>query len=148
MSKVYIDKAEVEYGEESYEATKKILKKANFKVKNKKVLIKPNLVMSDSSSSGITADVSLCKAILDKLENCQVTIGNDSNNFSPNNYDKLEKEYNCKVVCFDKLEEKRLAKKAKAAKKDWNPGDTSSYNPATGEEVDDRTWDPVEKKYY
>ena len=33
MSKVYIDKADVEYGEKSYEAAKKILTKANFKVK-------------------------------------------------------------------------------------------------------------------
>ena len=39
MSKVFIDKADVEYGQESYEAVKKILTKANFKVKNKKVLI-------------------------------------------------------------------------------------------------------------
>tara|TARA_Y100000310_G_C20466944_1_gene708118 strand:+ start:18 stop:893 length:876 start_codon:yes stop_codon:yes gene_type:complete len=108
MSKVYIDKADVTYGEESYEAAKKILKKANFKVKNKKVLIKPNLVMSDPSSSGITADVSLCRAILDKLDNCKVTIGNDHNHFKTLKYDKLKKEYNCEIVCFDNLEEKDI----------------------------------------
>ncbi|MAF50545.1 MAG: hypothetical protein CMH64_00475 [Nanoarchaeota archaeon] len=108
MSKVYIDKAEVEYGEESYEAAKNILRKAKFKLKNKKVLIKPNLVTSDSSISGITADISFCKAILDKLDNCKVTIGNDSNNFKQTHYDILEKEYNCEIVCFDKLEEKDI----------------------------------------
>jgi len=37
MSKVYIDKADVEYGEKSYEAAKKILTKANFKVKKNEV---------------------------------------------------------------------------------------------------------------
>lgn len=108
MSKVYIDKADVEYGQESYEAAKKILTKANFKVKNKKVLIKPNLVTNDSSSSGITADVSICKAILDKLENCEVTIGNDFDNFKETGYSNLEREYNCKLVAFDKLDEKDI----------------------------------------
>ncbi len=108
MPKVYIDKADVEYGKESYEAAKKILTKANFKVKNKKVLIKPNLVTDDSSFSGITADVSICRAILDKLENCEVTIGNDSDNFEATDYNKLKKEYNCKIVAFDKLSEKDI----------------------------------------
>jgi len=108
MSKVYIDKADVEYGEKSYEAAKKILTKANFKVKNKKVLIKPNLVTDDLSVSGITSDVSICKAILDKLENCEVTIGNDFDNFEATGYNKLKKEYNLKIVAFDKLNEKDI----------------------------------------
>ena len=108
MSKVYLAKADVDYGEQSYEAAKKLLTKANFKVKNKKVLIKPNLVTDDSSSSGITADVSICKAILDKLDNCEVTIGNDFDNFENTNYSNLEKEYNCKLVAFDKLAEKDI----------------------------------------
>ena len=108
MSKVYIDKADVEYGEKSYEAAKKILTKANFKVKNKKVLIKPNLVTDDISISGITADVSICKAILDKLENCEVTIGNDFDNFEATGYNKLKKEYNLKIIAFDKLNEKDI----------------------------------------
>lgn len=108
MPKVYIDKANVEYGEKSYEAAKRLLTKANFKVKNKKVLIKPNLVTDDSSQSGITADVSICKAILDKLESCEVTIGNDFDNFEATSYSKLEKDYNCKIVAFDKLNEKDI----------------------------------------
>ena len=103
MKKVYIDKANFEYGEESYEAGKKILDKAGFKVKNKKVLIKPNLVTDASSKSGITADVSLCRAILDKLDNCDVIVGNDSDNFKETGYLGLEKEYNCKIIAFDNL---------------------------------------------
>ena len=108
MSKVYIEKADVEYGEESYEKAKEFLKKVKFKVKDKKVLIKPNLVTDDSSQSGITADVSLCKAILERLENCKVVIGNDSDNFRNTGYDKLEKEYNCKIVSFDKLNKRDI----------------------------------------
>lgn len=108
MPKVYIDKARVDYGPGSYESTKKLLTKANFKVRNKKVLIKPNLVMPYSSKSGITADVSLCKAILDKLDGCEVIIGNDSDNFEATGYDVLEKEYNCKIIAFDNLDEKDI----------------------------------------
>ena len=104
--KVYIDKCE-DY-EESYEKAKELLKKCNFKVKGKKVLLKPNLVTGSSSQSGITSDVSLARAILDKLDDCEVTVGNDFDYFRDLGYDKLEKEYNCKVVSFDKLPKKDI----------------------------------------
>jgi uncharacterized protein (DUF362 family) len=108
MSKVFIDKADVEYGEASYQVAKEILRKANFRVKGKNVLIKPNLVTDDGSRSGITADVSLCRAILDKLSDCKVVIGNDFDNFKATGYDVLEKEYDCKIVAFDNMPEKDI----------------------------------------
>jgi len=104
--KVYIDKCS-DY-EESYEKAKVLLKKCNFKVKGKKVLLKPNLVTDNSSQSGITADVSLARAILDNLEDCEVVVGNDFDHFRNTGYDKLERDYNCKVVSFDNLPKKDI----------------------------------------
>lgn len=108
---VFLEKGRIEYGENSYRMALKVLKKCNFKVEDKKVLIKPNLVMPDSSISGITADVSLCRAILDNLDNCQVVIGNDSYQFKHLGYETLAKEYNAEVVSFDRMDRSLIIKK-------------------------------------
>jgi len=102
--KVYIEK-----GEDAYKATKKLLKKINFKVKNRKVLIKPNVTTSDSAQSGITTDVNVVRAILERLKNCEIIIGEGSVSdtfraFEVNGYSDLAKEFNARLVDLNKDE--------------------------------------------
>ncbi len=96
----------IEKGEETYETTKRCLSKLNFKVKNKKVLIKPNLTINAPSQKGITTDVNVCKAIIERLENCEITIGESGIDtdecFEDLGYNKLAKEFNAKIVNFNK----------------------------------------------
>jgi len=108
---VFIEKGRIEYGKNSYRMASKVLRKCNFKVEDKKVLIKPNLVMPDNSESGITADVSLCRAILDRIDNCRVIIGNDSDHFEENGYVKLAREYNAEIVSFDHMPKNLIEKR-------------------------------------
>lgn len=92
----------IEKGEDAYKTTKKALDRLNFRVKNKKVLIKPNLILDVPPEQGITTDVNVCKAIIERLENCDVTIGeggiNTDESFKKFGYNKLAKEFNAKIV--------------------------------------------------
>jgi len=102
--KVYIEK-----GEDAYKTTKKLLKKINFKVENKKVLIKPNVTTSDSAQSGITTDVNVVRAILERLKNCKIIIGEGSVSdtiraFEVNGYSEVAKEFNARLVDLNKDE--------------------------------------------
>lgn len=96
----------IEKGENAYKTTKKVLNRLNFKVKNKKVLIKPNLVTTSSANKGITTDVNVCRAILEKLDNCNTTIAeggiNTDESFKKLGYNKLAKELGIKLVDLNK----------------------------------------------
>jgi len=97
--KVYIIK-----GIDPYKTTKELLEKMNFSLKNKKVFIKANLHPNKIAST----DANVVKAILKKLKNCDVTIGGNVGitgiPFKVNNYDKLAKEFNIKLIDLDKDE--------------------------------------------
>jgi len=102
--KVYIEK-----GNDAYKTTKRLLKKINFKVKNRKVLIKPNVTTSDSAQSGITTDVNVVRAILERLKNCEIIIGEGSVSntikaFEVNGYVEVANEFNVKLVDLNKDE--------------------------------------------
>lgn len=110
--KVYIEK-----GNDAYKTTKKLLKKIDFKVENRKVLIKPNITTSDSAQSGITTDVNVVRAILERLKNCETIIGEGSVSntikaFEVNGYVEVAKEFNAKLVDLNKDEivRKKVAK--------------------------------------
>lgn len=96
----------IEKGENAYETTKRALDKLNFKVKNKKVLIKPNLVTEATANQGITTDVNVVRAIIEKLENCDITIGegglNTDESFEKLGYNKLAQDFNIKLVDLNK----------------------------------------------
>lgn len=98
--KVFIEK-----GFDPYKTTKKLLKKINFSVKGKKVFIKPNLTLSSVSKS-INTDVGVVKAVLEKLKDCDVLIGDGGFDtekaFESAEYYSLEKEFNVKLIDLNK----------------------------------------------
>lgn len=90
-------------GEDPYKTTKKLLDMLRFGLKDKKVFIKPNLTTAGSAESGITTDVNVIRAILEKLKNCEVTIGEGSGAntfeaFKANGYFELSEEFGAKLV--------------------------------------------------
>ena len=97
----------IQKGKDPYKTTKKALKMLKFRVKNMKVLVKPNLTTTASSTSGITTDVNVCGAILESLHNCDVTIGescrspNATEAFKANGYFELAEEFGCTLLDFD-----------------------------------------------
>jgi len=96
----------IEKGEDAYKTTKRALSKLKFRVKNKKVLIKPNLVTGSFPHEGITTDVNVCRAILEKLENCDITIAegglNTEESFEKLDYNKLALDFGIKIVNLNK----------------------------------------------
>lgn len=93
--------------EDPYRATKKLLGMLSFTLKNKNVLIKPNLTTSDTSQSGITTDVNVVRAILEKLKNCEIKIGEGSSAntitaFKTNGYLELAEEFGAELVDLNK----------------------------------------------
>jgi uncharacterized protein (DUF362 family) len=99
MNKVYIVK-----GENPYKATKELLDKMNFSLKDKKVFIKTNVHPGKIPST----DVNVVRAIIEKLKNCDITIGGNvgilGKPFIINGYDKLAKEFNVKLLDLEKDE--------------------------------------------
>jgi uncharacterized protein (DUF362 family) len=96
-------------GKDPYITTKKLLDKLKFKVTNKKVLVKPNLVTTDSSGSGITTDVNVVRAILERLKRCEVTIAEGSSvdtlqAFESNGYVELAEEFDANLVDLNRDE--------------------------------------------
>lgn len=95
-------------GGDAYKTTKQFLDKIKFKLKDKRVLIKPNLATTASSQDGITTDVNVVRAVLEKLENCNTLIGEGASNtldsFKLNGYFDLARDFNVKLVDFDKDE--------------------------------------------
>lgn len=106
-SKVFIQK-----GSNPYNTTKKLLKKMKFSVKGKRVLIKPNLTFPSESKS-INTDVSVIKAVVERLKNCEILVGDGGYNtekaFELGGYHSLE---NVKLVDLnkDKVIKKRIQK--------------------------------------
>ncbi len=97
-------------GDDAYEAAKKALRLLKFSVKNKKVLIKPNLCVSASSSSGVTTDAGVCRAVLERMKGCEAVIG-ESNGlgdvmkaFRKNGYSELAKDFDCGLKNLDRDE--------------------------------------------
>jgi uncharacterized protein (DUF362 family) len=102
--KVYIIK-----GKDPYKVTKELLGKMKFSLRDKKVFIKANVHPNKIAST----DVNVVKAILEKLKNCDVAIGGNigitGKPFIVNNYDKLAKEFNAKLIDLD-MDEKIIKK--------------------------------------
>jgi uncharacterized protein (DUF362 family) len=92
-------------GNDEYETAKKVLDKLNFKVRNKKVFIKPNLTVATSKKS-LSSNTWVLRAILERLDNCEVSIGDAGANtekaFELKGYRKLSKEFNVKLVDLNK----------------------------------------------
>jgi len=98
-------------GRDPYKATKELLSKMRFSLKNKKVFIKANLHPNKIAST----DVGVVRAILEKLKNCDTTIGGNvgisGEPFTINGYDKFEKKFNVRLLNLDKDE--KIVKKVK-----------------------------------
>ncbi len=90
----------------AYNATKKALELTDFKklLKRKsKIVIKPNLVVARKASEGITTDVNIVRAILDKIpSNKKISIVEGSSaattSFELNGYLDLKKEYDIDII--------------------------------------------------
>ena len=91
----------IEKGDDPYNTTVSLLDKLDFWVEKKRVLIKPNLTTAKTSSEGITTDVNVCRAILERLKDCQVIIGDagagTKKALERNGYYKLGEEFNAEV---------------------------------------------------
>ena len=102
-TKVYLLK-----GEDAYLLTKELIRKTNFKLRNKEVLIKPNLTTPATAKEGITPDIRIIKAILESLKDCDVTIGDCGGNidftFKKLGYYDLQKEFDIKLLDLNKDE--------------------------------------------
>lgn len=98
--KVYITK-----GTDPYRTTKSLLEKMKFSIRDKKILIKVNVHPNKIAST----DSRVVRAILEKLNNCDTTIGGNvgitGKSFIINNYVKLAKDFNVKLLDLDKDEE-------------------------------------------
>ncbi|OPX22802.1 MAG: hypothetical protein DRP97_07565 [Candidatus Latescibacterota bacterium] len=97
-------------GEEAYETTARLLDRRNFRVTGKVVLLKPNLTTLSSAESGITTDVGVCRAILERLDGCRILIGEGSGGantwtaFEQNGYVDLARRFDAKLVNFDEVQ--------------------------------------------
>ena len=100
----------IERGEKAYETTARLLDRLNFQVTGKTVLLKPNLTTASSAERGITTDVGVCRAILERLEGCRILIGEGSGGahtgeaFEQNGYVDLARSFDAKLVNFDEVE--------------------------------------------
>lgn len=101
-------------GREGYTAAKKLLKLLNFKVRGKKVLVKPNITMNAKPEEGITTDAQIVRAVLERLEDCEITIGeggsegNMMDAFEDLGYAELAREFKAKLVDLNKDEAVRV----------------------------------------
>jgi uncharacterized protein (DUF362 family) len=100
----------IERGEEAYETTARLLDRLNFGVTGKTVLLKPNLTTASSAESGISTDVGVCRAILERLDGCRIVIGEGSGGaltataFERTGYVDLARRFDAKLVNFDEVE--------------------------------------------
>lgn len=100
----------IERGEEAYETTARLLDRLNFRVTGKTVLLKPNLTTASSAESGITTDVGVCRAILERLDGCRIVIGEGSGGartataFERTGYVDLARCFGAELVNFDEVE--------------------------------------------
>ncbi len=89
-------------GKDPYKAAKKALDYFDFSVKNKKVLIKPNLTVCQPPQKGITTDPLIVKAVLERLKNCNITIADASYDtklsFERFGWRELAKKFNAKLL--------------------------------------------------
>lgn len=99
MDEVYIVK-----GKDPYNATKELLGKMKFSLRDKKVFIKVNVHPDKIPST----DVNVVKAILEKLKDCDIIIGGNvgilGKPFKINGYDKLARDFNVRLINLDKDE--------------------------------------------
>jgi len=106
IMKVYIVK-----GKNPYRTTKDLLDKMKFSLRDKKVFIKVNVHPNKIAST----DARVVKAVLEKLKSCNVVIGGNvgitGKSFKINNYDKLVKDFNARLIDLDK--DKRVTRKVK-----------------------------------
>lgn len=104
--KVYVIK-----GKDPYKATKDLLNKMKFSLKDRRVFIKVNVHPDKIPST----DVNVIRAILEKLKNCDVVIGGNvgilGDSFKINGYDKLARKFDAKLVDLD--EDERVIMKVK-----------------------------------
>ncbi len=97
----------IQSGNDSYKTAKKILEKINFSVRNKKVLIKPNLTFPSESKS-VNTDVGVVKAVIEKLKDCDTLVGDGGydteKTFELCGYDSLQDEFGVKLIDLNKDE--------------------------------------------
>lgn len=110
-------KVQIEKGKDPYRTASRVLDNLNFSMKNKSILIKPNLVTEDGPETGITTDSGVVKAVLERLHDCNIIIGGGSTErtmkaFRKNGYDKLAKKFGARLVDFndDEVVEKKVPK--------------------------------------
>jgi len=100
----------IEKGERAYETTARLLERLDFRVTGKTVLLKPNLSTTASAGDGITTDVGVCRAILERLEHCRIVIGEGSGGdstraaFERNGYVELARRFGAELVDFNEAE--------------------------------------------
>jgi uncharacterized protein (DUF362 family) len=90
---VYLSK-----GQDPYEAACSVLDAAGFRVRGKRVFIKPNLTGCRPSTAGMGVDIGLVRAVLERLEDCPViTIGESCSktdrSFKELGYEELRRSY-------------------------------------------------------
>ena len=99
----------IERGDQAYETTARLLDRLNFGVTGKTVLLKPNLTTASSAESGITTDVGVCRAILERLDGCRILIGEGSGGantgtaFERTGYVDLARRFDAELVNFDEV---------------------------------------------
>lgn len=84
--------------DDPYEGAGMALDALNFSAANKRVYIKPNLTGGEPSERGMTVDIGLVRAVLERLSHCnQITIGESCSDtlkaFDELGYRQLIKEY-------------------------------------------------------
>ncbi|MBI2251898.1 MAG: DUF362 domain-containing protein [Armatimonadetes bacterium] len=99
--------------DDPYLAAKEVLNLLDFSLADKTVLIKPNLTTANTASSGITTDAKIARAVLERLKNCQVYIGEGCGvdvfeAFKKNGYIELAKEFGAALI---NLNQDKIVKK-------------------------------------
>ncbi len=91
-------------GRDGYAAAKKLLEMLDFRVEGKKVLVKPNLTVNAKPETGVTTDVQVVRAVMERLEGCEVVIGEGGSSgdmmqtFEDLGYAGLAREFGAKLV--------------------------------------------------
>ena len=92
----------IERGEEAYTATQRLLERMKFQLRGKDVFVKPNLVNEKSAAQGVTSDLGVCRAVLERLEGCRVTLGDaggdTKKSLKKNGYAKLCREFGIDMI--------------------------------------------------
>ncbi len=87
----------IERGDDAYTAAQRLLARMDFGLRGQRVFIKPNLVNDKSAAQGVTSDVGICRAVLERLDGCRVTLGDaggdTKKSLKKNGYAKLCREF-------------------------------------------------------